>query len=243
MMKATSLLSLFDVSGFDSPHVSLYDRRWIHCENCPACGGAIIEKAPQCAKVKVGTGGTRWPDVLFDLDGLILHERVCETLKAEKFRGFNAHPVTITEIKSKKLAAIASPQYYLIEITGRIDIDQSELDDVGGSVCQVCFRRNAEKGNPYRWKPKRLVPKLDTWDGSDFVTLRNLLNARHFCSRRFIELANKNKWTNFIFGESLPGVALWEKAPKEVDGLSYLDPAWFEKLSERVKAKHPDLFA
>jgi len=170
----------------------------------------------------------------------VLHERVIDILTGEGLTGFKAHPATIEQIKSKKLAAQPTPQYYIIEIQGGVDIDLEELDDDGGSICPICFYRNPRDDSPYRWSPKRLVPKLETWDGSDFVRLRNLRNARKFCSKRFIDLACQHRWTNFIFGESLPGVGLWEKPPK--GGLSYLDPEWFEKLTERVKAKHPDLF-
>jgi len=189
--------------------------------------------------MKIGSG-TRWTDVLTEIDALILHERVCAILAKEKFTGFKIHPIEITEVKSKKLVAVPIPRYYFVEITGRVDIDINELDDEGGSICPVCLARNASEGNPYRWKAKRIVPKLETWDGSDFIKLSNLRSGRNFCSRRFVELAHAYKWTNFVFGESLPGVGLWEKAPQF--GLSYFDPEWFAKLGERVRAKYPDLF-
>lgn len=240
---AHQMLSLFDFEGFSNPQSRVWNQEWLKCEKCPACGRGVDAKSPKNAKLKIGTSGAKWTDVLCDLDELVLHERVCDVLKTEHFTGYKAHPLAITEIKSRRLASVPAPPYYLIEITGRIDVDQNELDDVGGSVCPICFYRNTNSENKYRWKPKRLVPILDTWDGSDFVVMRNLRNARRFCSKRFIDLANKHKWTNFIFGEAMPGVGLWEKAPKEIDGLSYLDPLWFEKLTERVEAKHPDLFA
>ncbi len=188
----------------------------------------------------VGNSGPRWTEVISCLDGLILQESVCEIIEKENFTGFKAHPIAITEIKSKKLRSLPVPQYYLLEITGRIDIDVNELDDVGGSICPVCFRRDAQQGNPYRWREKRIVPKLDTWNNADFVKLRNWRCGMKYCSKRFIDLASKYKWHNFIFGESLPGVAMWERAP--ANGQSYLDPDWFEKVSYRVEKRNPDLF-
>ena len=188
----------------------------------------------------VGNSGPRWTEVISCLDGLILQESVCEIIEKEQFTGFNTHPIVITEIKSKKLRSLAVPQYYLLEITGRIDIDVNDLDDVGGSICPVCLRRDPQQGNPYRWKEKRIVPKLETWNNADFVKLRNWRCGMKYCSKRFIDLAGKYKWQNFIFGESLPGVAVWEKAPE--NGLSYLDPDWFEKVSSRVEKRNSDLF-
>jgi len=234
------LLSLFELKGFDNPQAGLYGQKWLKCEKCRACGGAIVEKSPQNAKVKIGAAGIRWPDVLCDLDGLILHERVCKILRREQLKGFRAHPVVITEIKSKKLASLSVPQYFLLDITGRVDIDPNQLDDVGGSLCPVCFRRNAQADNPYRWKEKRIVPELETWDGDDFVKIRNWRCEMNYCSKQFIDLANEHRWTNFIFGESLPGVAIYEKPPK--GGVSYFDDDWFADVSKAVKAKHFDVF-
>jgi hypothetical protein len=53
-------------------------------------------------------------------------------------------------------------------------------------------------------------------------------------------LAHEHEWTNFIFGESLPGITLRDKAPE--GRLSYHDPQWSEKFALQVKAKHADLF-
>jgi hypothetical protein len=239
MVMAHPMLEIFEIRGFGNPQAALH-QDWIKCDKCPACGRAVEVKSPTGATLKIGAAGTRWPDILSEIDGVLLHERVCTILKQNGATGFRTHPVNIAQIESKKLAAQPVPQYYLIEIKGTVDVDPNEMDDEGGSLCPVCFYRNPRKENPYRWSPKRLVPKLETWDGSDFVKIRNWRCGLKFCSRRFIDLANKHRWTNFAFGYSLPGIGLWEK-PSE-DGLSYLDSDWFPKLSERVKAKYPDLF-
>jgi len=235
------MLSLFELRGFNNPGATLF-QQYLKEENCPACGAKITVKSPKNAAIWVGATGSKWSDVLQCIDGLILHERVVNVIISEGLTGFIAHPLKIEKIGNKKLAEKGDPSYSIIEITGRVDIDVGQLDDVGGSVCPVCFTRNPAADNPYRWKEKRVFPLMETWDGSDFTRIRNLRWGIHYCSKRFIDLASRHKWRNFIFGQSLPGVGLWEKAPKEIDGLSYLDPLWFEKLSERVKIKHPDLF-
>ncbi len=233
------MLSLFRVRGFDSPGATLF-QQWINQEKCASCGVKIDTKSFEDAVIWVGSSGTRWTDVLSNIDGLIVSRRVVEALETNGLSGFSAHPVKIEKIESKKLSSLLPPQYFLLDIHGRFEIEQNQLDDEGGSVCPACNYRTPSENNSYRWKVKRLVPKLDTWDGSDLALTSNLRNATKYCSKRFVKLANQHKWTNFIFGEGLPDVGLWEK-PQE-KGLTYSDPAWFDKLSERVKAKHPDLF-
>ena len=234
------MLTLYEVSAFSGPGATLF-QDYISEEKCPACAAAIRQKSPSNAHIWVGSG-RRWADVLSSIDRLLLHERIVEMITAHNFTGFQAYPVKIERIEGKALAATIPPQYYLIEITGTVDIDPDEIDDVGGSICPICFYRHPGEDNPYRWSPKRRVPRLETWDGGDFAMTRNLRTAHKYCSKRFIDLASQQKWTNFVFGQSLPGIGLWEKSHRGSVALSYQDKSWYEKHSERVRAKHPDLF-
>ncbi len=235
------LLSVFEIRGYANPSANVF-QQGISEENCPACGVLNSKESPSEATIWVGNG-SRWTDIISNIDCLLLHERVVEVLERSGISGFQAYPVKINKVNSNKLTSISAPKYYLIDILGRIDVDVTQLDDLGGSVCPACFARNAIKGNRYRWKTKNIIPDLDTWDGSDFTKIRNWRTKRNYCSKRFIDLASEHKWTNFVFGESVPGVGLWEKPQHAINGLSYKDKNWFEKLSEQVKEKHSDLFA
>ncbi len=164
-----------------------------------------------------------------------------EAINNEGLTGFIAHPTEVVEVQIKQLAKLPVPAYYLIEITGGVDIDPNELDEFGGSICPGCGTRWCEGASPYKWEPKRVVPKLETWDKCDFVTTRNWSTQKVYCTKALVDLACKHRWTNFVFGASMPGVGLWGAKPPE-GGLSYFDPDWFEKTAERVRAKHPDLF-
>jgi hypothetical protein len=173
------MLSVFECRGFGNPGATLF-QQWISEDKCPACGAKISQKSPKNATIWVGPSGTQWTDVLSNIDGLLLHERVVEAITADGLTGFRAHPVAIEKVESRKLSDQPAPQYYLIEIDGTVDVDPNEIDDEGGSICPVCFYRTPKDDNPYRWSPKRLVPDLTTWDGSDFLRLRNLRIARKF---------------------------------------------------------------
>ncbi len=96
-----------------------------------------------------------------------------------------------------------------MEIVGRVDIDPNELNALGGNLCPIYFHSfgvppDDKLGND------RSVPILSTWDGSDFVLTRNWRTAKSYCTRRFVDLASKNRWTNFRFDspDSMPGVGI-----------------------------------
>jgi hypothetical protein len=233
-METPPLLTFFELRGFGNPGVGIFRYTYHHQDNCPACGKNIAQRNYENAEIEVSGKCHRWPDILRSLDAIILREGVIEVLDKERFTGYKAFPVKISKITdNEELARAPIPQYYVLEVTGQVDVDTIEIND---ELCPLCFNRI---GNMAR-KPKPLVPKLKTWDGSDFVRMRNIRNTRDFCVRRFVDMASKHHWTNFIFGESLPGVGLWGKAPE--GKLSYYDSDWFVKVSEKVKAKYPDLF-
>lgn len=239
--KIGDMLQFFSIRGYADPAISAINGGSISKGQCPACKKSISLSNVQGLKVVVRGRGTQWPDIMGISDGIVLHERVVNALNKEGLSGFEAYLVEIVDIQNKKLKSLPVPQYYAIDIKSQFDIVWDELDDSGGSVCPICFYRNPGKDNEYYFAPKRLVPILETWDGGAFLRTRNLRNGIFYCSRQFVELACKNKWTNFIFGEHMPKITLWQKPPD--DGcISYWDPRWFEKVAARVKAKYPDLF-
>ena len=234
------MLTFWEFDSFGGVGTSGVDREYEDSQQCPVCRRRWQPKSPVNVKVHIAGRGGKWPDILA-CNIPLLHERVVETISNEGLTGFVAHPTTIVEVQIKQLAKLSVPDYYLIQVTGGVDIDPNELDEFGGSICPGCFTRWCEGDSPYKWEPKRVVPKLETWDNSDFVTTRNLHRNMVFCTRAFVDLACKHRWTNFVFGRSMPGVTMWGAKPP-VGALSYFDPDWFEKTAHRVRAKHPDLF-
>jgi len=209
-------------------------------ERCPACGRYRPLKSFKNAKIHIAGPGSKWPDFL-NCHGLsIFHERVVKVMIEEGLTGFLAHPTEIVKIDNKRLAARPAPQYFLLEIYGTVEIDLNEKDGVGGNVCPLCFHNLRVLGRGELGKD-RIVPILDTWDGSDFVRTRNWYTLIRYCTRRFVDMAQQNYWTNFRFGESMPGVGMWGDARKS-GRISYYDADWFERTAEKVRAKHPDLF-
>lgn len=233
-MNTSALLTFFELRGFGDPCVNRFRHGFRRQDVCPACGKRTTIQNYEGAEIEISGKSHRWPDTIWNLEAVILAEDVISRLEEKRFTGYKASPVKISKIiDNPKLEKKPSPQYYVLDITGKVDVDTAEIKD---EICPLCFNR---VGSMKR-RSKPLVPILETWDGSDFVRTRNILTTRSFCVRRFVDLASQNRWTNFIFGESLPGVGLWGKAP--AGKLSYYDYDWFENVSNRVQAKYPDLF-
>ncbi len=232
-MKAVGLaLDLLAFQSYGGIGTARVDRGYADIQKCQNCGAKLEFKRFDGAKLYIAGAGSKWPDILA-CDVPIFHERVVDCIAAEGLTGYAAHPAEMADIQNAKLAERAVPRYFLLEIKGRIDVVQKELDDFGGSVCPVCFARNCTVKSPYRWREKRIVFESGTWDGSDFVKTRNWRTGTSYCSKRFIDLAGKYHWSNFVFG-SLRGTGLWGNAPE--GRLSYYDPQWFEKICEREKS-------
>lgn len=210
---------------------------------CPACGRRYeAEKSLENAKLHIAGRGGSWPDIL-NTTTPIFHERVVEEIAKEKLVGYIAHPAEIVEIENSKLASQPPPRYYLIEVLGKVDLDETETKEFWDGICHHCFNLKPKKGGGYVFQPKREVPVLETWNGGDFVRTRNWRTALVYCTKRFIDLASKNKWTNFRFGDgnAMARVGMWANT-KGTDAVSYLDPNWFEKATAKAKARNPDLF-
>ena len=74
-----------------------------------------------------------------------------------------------------------------------------------------------------------MIPLMDTWDGSDFLKMRNFNFSSRYCTRRIVELARSEKWTGF-------GVKAM------TDGLPRLDlfrDDWDSELAIAAEAKFP----
>jgi len=165
--------------------------------DCPGCGRRESRYYGKLS-VKIEGGGV-WPDILSNRDGyptsFMLSERVIESLSKAGVTSFEAQPVRIVKVASRKLRQNDAPRYYYLNIVGRIDIDweASGLADV--PRCPVCGCRNGSNPAGVR----AFVPLADSWDGSDIFELRNYPSGMVFCSEKVLFLARQHRWTNFYF--------------------------------------------
>ena len=206
-------LTFWEFSPFGGVGISKVNLRLAN-RKCAACGKNIIEKSYQGASLHMAGPGARWPDILNCGDLPIVHERVAARIAEVGLTGAVAHPTTIAEVGVKGLRNKPIPAYFLLEIRGKVDVDHSELGGAG-NFCTFCGQ-SLKLINAGGGKGARTIPKLETWDGSDFVMTRNWKTTRFYCTRRFVDLACENHWTNFRFGtgHSMPGAGMWGDAAK-----------------------------
>lgn len=147
--------------------------------------------------------GSKWPDIIghgTPEHHFIFTERVIEAMNNEGITGFSAKPIRIEKILSKKLREKELPHYYCIEVTGKIDIVKKYYDKLEsryayvGEVTDGKDRTYAQRSMRHE---ARFVPIEDSWDGSDWFCMSNHGHFRHYCcSRKLVELAFREKWTN-----------------------------------------------
>lgn len=78
-------------------------------------------------------------------------------------------------------------------IGGVIRVNPNSLNLHDDDICQLCL---ITIRNP---KIKRFIPMIETWDGSDFFRVKNWYNKHIFCTRRVVELAREERWSNLQF--------------------------------------------
>lgn len=191
--------------------------------NCPACGRRIEEtRGPGHARV---VGGTVWPDFVDPNDNNrvlpCVSARVVEGLHKAGIGSFEALPVEI-ENKARKLGP-PPWEYFGLVIARTARCDEAKSGAVAPPVeCQTCGKRSTPPG----WKfvvPRRAVLEKDGWKGQDLFKFANIGPSDvAFCTRRVLELARAERWTNCRF------------VPVDVDqiecctwkGIDYLGKQW-----------------
>ncbi|MEI6177740.1 MAG: hypothetical protein WCS43_12685 [Verrucomicrobiota bacterium] len=165
---------------------------------------ATIDTEPlELPLVDIESIGSKWPDIMGHGNHghhFIFSERAMEVMDREHVTGYSARSVKIGKIGSKKLREKKPLQYYCIEVTGGIDILKKYYDETPDGYNYVGEVTDGEDNTYYRVecsRTARFYPIEDSWDGGDWFLMRNHGHFRHYgCSRKLVELAYREKWTN-----------------------------------------------
>jgi DNA-directed RNA polymerase subunit RPC12/RpoP len=239
-VKETLLLSLFSYRGAGcSTPFSLLDRGAETRRRCGRCGSWITIPDLSNSVLKLDKQKRFLPDYFPDICATgVFHSRVVDELRREECTGFRAYPThwdgleEWVEMMTPKADALEWPQYYRIEILGRVALDRSESDPDGKVYCPECGIRLP--GIPVDTSKRyRKIPVHGTWDGSDLCVWRGETQGRSpLCSRRFIDLAARYTWTNLALGDPTPGVFFASPIPQN----------WLELIEPKIRELHPDQF-
>ena len=163
---------------------------------------------------------------------LMVSERVKEELENYGIRGYIAHPVRSTPECDFALKGQPIPPYYLLEITGRFNLDRRRFDNFEGQLCPSCHIWKPTKGGKFGYGGKNLFPLVESWNGGDFLLQGNIYSGALYCTRKVAELARAKQWTGFgvsVMSWGCPG-----------GGLADLrSPDWYEDLRRKVLDAFP----
>lgn len=175
--------------------------------------------------------GTRWVDLIGNGPcNFILSDRVIEAFQAAGITGYSAYPVTIGKVRPKKLREQPHPWYFYIEVAGTLDLD------LAASGLPAAESPDGVLSGRDRPRAIRYIPEPASWDGTDLMKLRNYPMRGIICSRRVIELARKERLTNFRF-RPLGLLGHQEIGGKGVDYLGKTwPPAWYPPHARTIKS-------
>jgi hypothetical protein len=211
-MSSNSVLTAFFQIGRDSarlgPVVTVsFNPSTARRGKCPLCGRVVSFRQGYegASAVSDGTVPQEWTDHIGEFQ-LVFSRRVVSDLRQLGATEFESYPLPITRVASPKLLSAPRPEYCVIEVTGRVDIDRAEYDGGDGLLCESCGVWSPRHGDTVKYGDKITVPLLDSWDASDLVMFRNIRHGGYYCSPRIVELARVRGWTGFRFEAVAPGL-------------------------------------
>lgn len=156
-------------------------------------------------RVKMRTKGRGWTDFLNPITShapVLCSQRVFNVIHQEKLQGIELIPVTL---KHEKKSTVLSPpcNFYWLIPTGKVLgclIKAYALENK--NYVHLFTTDNPSDGRLSRGASTlvcRSIPIYDQWDGSDIIKFREDQFAgggMMYCSRRFVEIAYRQKWSN-----------------------------------------------
>lgn len=177
-------------------NLSFIDWKSSVCENC----GRVVHEAciAESNMALELDGGKEYPDYLqFTGAGpclFLLSKHAFEIFSENHITGITGvQPVTLSWIKSKSKRAFSSPvpEYYSIDIEGRIDYCLKAMFLKKKKHCQTCGQ--------FEWNRERrpaVVVSEGTWNGSDLCRISSVPGFS-ICTQKVFDVIKANKLTGF----------------------------------------------
>lgn len=125
--------------------------------------------------------GSKWVDIIGGPGNLIfVSEKVAESIHASNLKGVELIDIAIGNIENKRMRELGPKKIFLLNVTGRINIDTK------------IARSSYDSYN----STQHFVPSSDSNMNFDFMLLNNDPIPISFCSRKVVDLARKDRWSN-----------------------------------------------
>ena len=175
---------------------------------------------------------TYFSDFLWAPKYLLVSERVRIDLEENDIQGYKAHSVRTAPECDFALKRQPISPYYLLEITGRFDLDRRRFDDFEGQLCPKCHIWKPTKGSRLGYGEKNLFPLLESWNGGDFLLQGNIDSGAMYCTKKVADLARARNWTGF-------GIKIMSWGCPEDGRADLRFPDWYEDLRHKVLEAFP----
>lgn len=166
-------------------------------------GNVQPEHNPELLDVTLENKGTRWPDFIgghvSDEYGLLVSERVLESLHRHGIGGFKPIPVEFTRMPAK-LAAQPIPRYHGLRPIAKMP-HMVHVFDYENGVLQPLGSYSSQGPVPeaFRWKVGRCTVRQILDSPEDENRLFGGVFRGVGFSRKVVEMAFREKWTNLEF--------------------------------------------
>lgn len=165
------------------------------CPDCSRTVAATAHSSPRCLLLE---GGPKYPDYLAFCGAgeplFVISERAASVFRANDLLGIaECVPIQVAKEENGVLIPLPenAPNYVMVQITGKIDLDYEKMGLKKKKVCSTC--------GSFEWNRQRLYPLYmdeHTWDGSDICRNQSLPGYIIF-SKVAVELIKKHKLKGF----------------------------------------------
>lgn len=168
---------------------------------CPQCSRQIgVPQYRGNTPHLILEGGNEWPDYLqFCGAGnrlFLISERALEIFEKNSITGYNGYQSVDSESVIGKRTFTQNPNYYSLNVSGRIDLNFASMHLKKKRLCPQCRQ--------YEWSRNRLEPLIldyTTWDESDICLIDSIPGFR-VCSETFMHVVQNNQLKGFSFKAS-----------------------------------------
>ena len=163
---------------------------------CPQCNRSISK-----LQYKDGVphfllaGGSTCPDYLQHCSSglrFLVSEKTLDLFEQHGITGYSSYQPVTTEHADKK-SSIQCPNYYCLDISGKVELDFAAMHLKKKRKCPACGQ--------FDWSRRRFEPRIldeNVWDGSDLCRVDSM-PGWVVCSQRTKELIVKHKLKGFSF--------------------------------------------
>lgn len=176
---------------------SLVGLNTVVCEACRRTVSVWEFREPHCLIVE---GGAQYPDWLPFVGAggslFVLSERALEVFPDNGITGLaDIAPIRVMREQNGELVALpeSAPQYLLVQIDGRIELDLGKMFLKRKKLCKSC--------GSFEWNRQRFRPLFldeEGWDGSDLCRIGDI-PGYIICTERIVKLVREKKLKGFSF--------------------------------------------